>query len=184
MSAFDPVEVISKKSVDFQLMRDGTCILYHKKSYIENDKNWLLDKGYEICEFYCGEWKDRNTLHIDLQKKLKFPYYGMNLDALNDSLSHRQTPKGYLGSILIFYQFDSYLFQDQEYALNLLDVLDYCSRQLILFGERLLILLQVDNSALEIYPISFNSVIWNFDERFTKNRGISKDKIKVIGKKT
>ncbi len=183
MIPFNRREVVFQKHLDFDLIRDGSCILYHKKDYLDKDKNWLSQKGYEVYEFHCHQWKDRHTMHTDLQDKLQFPYYGMNLDALNDSLKNRETVENSTGLILIFYQFDSYMSKDEEYSLNLLDVLNNCSRYFLLFGEKLLVLIQVDNRALEIYPISFNGVIWNFNERFAKSRGIPQEKMQVIGKK-
>jgi hypothetical protein len=55
---------------------------------------------------------------------------------------------------------------------GLLDTFAINSRQKLLFGERLIILAQVDNPNIEIEPVGAFSVLWNAQEWLNSKRQI------------
>ena len=80
------------------------------------------------------------------------------------------------GKILVFLNFEHLLQDiDEEAALNFLDILEYHSRENLLFGDRLITILQTNNTAIEIQGFGAGFVKW--DGR--SNRSMDDKDIKI-----
>lgn len=105
-------------------------------------------------------------MHGQLKQKLNFPdYYGKNFDALNDCLTDIQISE--TGQIVVFNHLDSI---DIKTIQILLDVFADNSRKHMLFGERLIVLAQVDNPVFKIDPVGATTVSWNKQEWLNSKR--------------
>ena len=143
--------------LDYTIFQNGWSNLYWRQDILDNDINWFNTEKFEVIDFDCTKWSDHKRLHRDLKDKLNFPdYYGNNLNALNDCLSDIEMND--VGLVVVFRHFQ---FLDKKIAHSLLDIFANNSRRHILFGNRLLTLVQVDNPNYEIDDVGACPVSWN-----------------------
>ena len=103
--------------------------------------------------------------------KLEFPdHYGHNLDALNDSLNAIDVPAD-SGTAIVFQRFDGFARHVPSVARAVLDIGERASRRGLLFGKRLLILVQTDDPQVDFGPLGANVASWNRREWLSANRG-------------
>ena len=159
--------------LDLRLLKDGAVTLYFRAPVLEADVTWLREHAYAVKEFDCREWSDEEAMHRALAKAFSFPdYYGMNLDALNDCLSEVEVPADG-GLAIVFSRFDAFVSRcRKEVAHGLLDLLADHSRQVLLFGYRLVVLVQSDDPRIAFEPVGATPVRWNTSEWLDKNRGL------------
>ena len=152
--------------LDWSILQNGPISLYWKTQVLENDLSWFKEEKYTLVDFDCSTWVDDNEMHKQLKQNLNFPdYYGENFDALNDCLSDIEIFD--TGQIIIFRHFDKF---DKKLANILLDVFATNSRRQILLGNRIIVLIQVDNSNYQIDPVGATPVIWNAAEWLIEKR--------------
>lgn len=152
--------------LDWLILQNGWVSLYWKKEVLEKDLQWFGIEKYSIIKFDCRTWSDKNEMHKQLKGKLNFPdYYGENLDALNDCLSDLEIND--TGLIVVFQSLDSI---EKNTISNLLDIFTINARRQLLFGNRLIILCQVDNPRFEIDPVGSTPVMWNGAEWLNSKR--------------
>jgi len=145
---------------DWFILQNGWISLYRRKSILENDIKWFENENYNIVDFDCKSWTDIAEMHRQLKQKLNFPdYYGENFDALNDCLTDIQIKES--GQIVVFNHLDRI---DMKTIQILLDVFADNSRRHMLFGERLIVLAQVDNPDFKVDPVGATTVRWNKQE--------------------
>ncbi len=165
MATFNDIKEIFQR-LDWSILQNGWISLYWKKSILKKDLKWFEDENYNIVDFDCRLWTDETKMHEQLKQKLNFPdYYGKNFDALNDCLTYIQINA--TGQIVVFNHLDSI---DIETIQILLDVFADNSRRHILFGERLIVLAQVDNPNFKIAPVGATTVSWNKQEWLDSKR--------------
>jgi RNAse (barnase) inhibitor barstar len=165
---------------DFDILRDGGVALYWRPEALRMDLNWLESNEYNVVEFEAGGWKSEEQMHDALRSALSFPYYyGKNLDALNDCLTDLAVP-GTGGVALVFHHYDRFAEvgmardpDDKALARILLHVLADAVRYHMLFGRRLLILVQSDDPRISFVDLAGISAHWNPNERLNTNRGLA-----------
>ncbi|PWU03525.1 MAG: barnase inhibitor [Bacteroidetes bacterium] len=154
------------QGLDWQILQNGWISLYWQENVLDNDIQWLNQADYTIIDFDCSQWSEKNNIHSDLKKQLEFPdYYGENLDALNDCLAEIEINNA--GLVIVFRRFQ---IVDKKTAHNLLDVFANNSRLHMLFGKRLLLLIQVDDSNYQMDPVGSTPVLWNNAEWLNSRR--------------
>ena len=152
--------------IDWSILQNGWTSLYWKNEILEKDLEWFKIENYSIVDFDCKTWTDEKQMHRQLKEKLDFPdYYGENFDALNDCLSDIEILDA--GQIVAFRHLDSC---DIKLAHILLDVFANNARRQMLFGKRLIILVQVDNPNYQIDEVGATPVMWNGAEWLNSNR--------------
>ena len=159
MATFNDIKDVFQR-LDWFILQNGWISLYRRKSILENDIKWFENENYNIVDFDCKSWTDIAEMHGQLKQKLNFPdYYGENFDALNDCLTDIQINES--GQIVVFNHLDSI---DIKTIQILLDVFADNSRRHMLFGERLIVLAQVDNPDFKVDPVGATAVRWNKQE--------------------
>lgn len=152
--------------LDWTILQSGWASLYWKTEILEDDILWFETEKYEIVDFDCSQWNGENGMHLHLKKKLSFPsYYGENWDALSDCLSEMEIND--VGQIVVLRHLD---FLEISQAHKLLDILARNARIHMLFGERLIVLAQVDNPNYQIKDIGSTTVRWNGAEWLDSKR--------------
>ncbi len=169
MAAFsDDPETLQR--TDWRLLQNGPVTLYWRPECMREDVDWLETHGYIIHHFDVTDWTDLAIMHSQFQSNLAFPdYYGKNLDALNDCLSDVEIPDD-AGTVLAFAHFDSLVASQSTIAAALLDILADNSRRAMLFGKRLIVLLQTDSPDFRTGPIGATTGNWNCREWLDSNR--------------
>jgi RNAse (barnase) inhibitor barstar len=171
MAAFstDPNEW---QRLDFSLLQNSPVTLYFQSKVLSEDLAQLRNDGYRIDEFDCSKWNNETDFHTDIAAHLAFPdYYGKNLDAFNDCISEIEIPD-VGGRVIVFHRFDLFAQRESRTSQVALDILASASWHSLLFGRRLLTLVQSDDPAIGFEPVGSHPVMWNPREWPKKNRGL------------
>jgi RNAse (barnase) inhibitor barstar len=129
---------------------------------LEKDLNWFRASDFKIIEINCSDWTNSNSIHNSLSKALSFPdYYGNNLDALNDCLSDVKIPGE--GLIVVLKHFD---IVQRDIGQNIADIFANNSRRHILFGRKLILMMQVSSRTFEMSSVGSSPILWNGAEFF------------------
>jgi len=178
MSVFGSDEDSAQRR-DFTILRDGGVALYWRPEALKMDLNWLESNEYNVVEFDAAKWKSEEQMHDALRSALSFPYYyGKNLDALNDCLTGLAVSE--TGGLLsFFHHYDQFATiglardpDDKTLARLVLHILADAVRYHLLFGRRLLILVQSDDPRISFDNLAGISANWNPGELLNKNRGL------------
>ena len=110
-------------------------------------------------EIDCTNYTESNALLAEIVRLLDFPkhFRGKSFDAFKDLLSSIEINDG--GTVVVFKHFDLI---ENKFAHTLLDILTNNSREHIVFGRKLLTLVQVDNPEYRIDPIGSTDVLWSW----------------------
>jgi hypothetical protein len=154
----------SCQRLDFQMLRDGGISLYRSAKYLREDMAWLEAQGYDITSFDCASWTTLDGMHGALQENLGFPsYYGRNLNALNDCLRDLEiSDTG--GRAVVLTRVDTFIAHADTHwsaAEGLLDIFAGASRQAMLFGRRLVVLVQTEDRDLNFATLGAVAALWN-----------------------
>ena len=156
--------------LDFHLLKNGACHLYSNPLLLNEDVDWLERHGYEVARFDCAAWADESAMHRDLAKALALPdYYGHNLDAFNDSLCEAIGAESSFLALRLEH-FDGFTRTHMREAHSLLDIIETVSRRGLLWGARLVALLQSDDPELSLPRVGASAVMWNPREFLRSSR--------------
>jgi len=156
------------KKIDLGIIGKGFISLYYKKEIINYDIDLLQRKRYNIVEFDCNNITSDIELHFALQGKQHFlDYMGKSFDALDDCLIDYEIDKN--GVVVVFRHLNNL---DMKTVHILLDTMVRHARRKFAVGQKLLILVQVDNPKFKIIePIgAVNFYLWNDKEWFEGER--------------
>jgi RNAse (barnase) inhibitor barstar len=143
------------KRLDYHIIQNGFVKQYKNRETLKTDIYWFESEGYEIKDFDCGNWNDKELMYDDFHAKFDFPvYFGRNYDALQESLNEEEIYKN--GLVIVLKNFDQI---NAKSAHTLLDIFVYTARFHQTFGERILILIQV-NENFKTEPFGSVSVNW------------------------
>lgn len=158
--------------LDWRLLQNGSVTLYLRPEFLAEDGAWLRAHEYRLDSFDCSAWASELLMHEALAAGLDFPeYYGRNLDAFNDCISGIDIP-GESGRVLVFTRYDLFAARFTRAAWVVLDILETQSRFLLLFGRRLLTLVQSDDPGISFKPVGARPVMWNRRVWLSKDRGL------------
>ncbi|HVP60757.1 MAG TPA: barstar family protein [Myxococcaceae bacterium] len=169
MAAFRDDEV---DRLDYELLRDGPVTKYFRPEVLERDLHWLRERGYVISSFDATGWASGADPLREIARELQFPqHFAGNLDALHECLSELSIPDD-SGRAIVIRRFEALYGQDPGFAWNLLDVFAAESRNHLLRGRRLMVLVQTDDPRLSIRAVGECPVGWNLREWTDKARGV------------
>ena len=171
MASF-PKDAEQFRQLDWTLLQNGAITLYRRPQLLEADVEWLRDHHYRVVRFDCSTWLSESEMHDALSSVLEFPeYYGRNLAALNDCLSDLEVPFE-SGRVLVLNRYDYFAAKSSYAAWAVLDIMESNSRYLLLFGLRLIVLVQSDDPRISFDPVGGRPVMWNGREWLNENRGL------------
>lgn len=158
--------------IDWRLLQNGSISLHYRPEVLVGNAEWLAAHGYQLDEFDCTRWDSVETMIRELSDNLNLEEcYSLNLDALNDGLSEMEIPEE-SGRVLIFRRYDYFAAKFPKQAWDLLDIIETEARMLLLFGRRLITLLQSDDPRIDFERVGARPVMWNWREWFNVSRGI------------
>ncbi len=158
--------------LDWRLLQNGPITLYNRREILEDDLSWLRDHDYQIDPIDCKDWLNDDDFYDAISTQLAFPaYFGRNLDALSDCLYDLEIPEN-SGRVLVFYQYDRFVPMTVNDAEIVLDILAFQARYHLLFGRRLMVLVQSNNPELSFNRVGGCPVSWNNREWLNKDRGL------------
>ena len=171
---------------DWIILRDGGVHLYWRQEILAGDVDWLKSNGYRIISFDAAEWQSANDweaeklMHESLKAQLSFPdYYGKNLDALDECILEDLVVPDAGGLALVLHHYDRFFKPVQSTSMAkkstaevVLSILASAVQYHMLFGRRLLILVQSDDPKIQFGRLGGVAAWWNYREWLNKNRGI------------
>ena len=175
MAAFDPRDDLSQ-DLAFQLMVHTSVTLFWRRALLDETADWLAKSGYHVVALDAAGWTTEEDLHRDIAAALDFPdYYGHNLNALNDCLrdvadQEYGWPAEAAGLVLAFTGYDRFVAASPQVAQIVLDIVAGQARSALLFGRRLLVLVQTDDPQLSFDPVGALPVVWNDAEWLDDSR--------------
>jgi RNAse (barnase) inhibitor barstar len=164
--------------IDWQVLRDGGIALYWRSEYLAEDARWLHEHDYELYEMDCAKWSSRDDMFADFDRAFRLPeWWGRNFDALDECMADLPLDEK-LGAALVLRHFDSYasqfgaapLARRETEAVVILDILARASRFHLLNGRRFVVLVQSDDSNLQIEQLGGMTPQWNRREWLTASR--------------
>ena len=160
---------------DFALLRDGGLALFRRPAVLDDAEQELRGLGYDQVRLDTGGWTE-SDLHDAFASALTFPgYYGRNLNALADCLydvahgDYGWAPTS-TGLVVRVDGFGNFAERAHDLAAAVARVLAEASRAGLLFGHRLLWLLQVDDGAFRPGPVGCVHLPWNRREWLDADR--------------
>ncbi len=162
MASFDDLK---NDYLAWTLLQNGSINLYHRTEFLNEDVSQLRKDGYVINIINCVKIATKKELLQKLGTELDFPdWWGCNLDAFNDLLSDLIIPHN-TGRVMVLKQFDNIFVHAPELAWDILDIMEHNSRFFLLFGKRLITLVQTDIPDVTVKPVGANPVSWSGKER-------------------
>jgi RNAse (barnase) inhibitor barstar len=177
---------INVEQLDWIVLRDGGVCLYWQQKTLADDVNWLKSSGYRIISFdttewqSASEWESESRMHESLKAHLSFPdYYGKNLDALDECMLDDLVVPDSGGLALVLNHYDCFCkpahnlpLDERSTAEVVLSIFAEAVRYHMLFGRRLLILVQSDDPKIQFGRLGSVAALWNHRERLNRNRGL------------
>jgi RNAse (barnase) inhibitor barstar len=154
---------------DIEILKNGPICKYFKTNVLNEDLIWFQNNKFEIIDMNLSNWTKHN-FHKKLKESLHFPdYYGENLDAFNDCLLD-MIDTNFKGLILVFRNFDDFYKEDRQKSEAILDIISKQSRNWLLYGKKLIVLLHSKDSELDFPEFGGTSPHWNSSEWFNSDR--------------
>jgi RNAse (barnase) inhibitor barstar len=174
------VNEVTDQQLDWTILRDGGVALYCRPEVLATDLKWLETNAYRIVEFDAAGWDSEEEMHDSFKSRLSFPdYYGNNLDALNECMWDDLVVPDTGGLVLVFQHYDHFAKAIQNntadgrrFADIVLHVLARAIRYHMLFGRRLIIIVQSDDPRIAIENLAPVYADWNPREWLAKKRGL------------
>jgi hypothetical protein len=157
VASFD-VDAAYAHPADFDLLRDVPVSLFQRDAVLSGTVESLREIGYWIVEVDAGNW-DADGMFAAVARAFDFPdYFGNNLDAVNDCLSDVAEgqygwPREAAGLAVVVRGYDTFWTRDRDLAQALVDIGVRQSRYGLLFGHRILWLLQVSDRPIAMDPV-------------------------------
>lgn len=175
MPSWDPSSEV-EHPVDFRLALNGPVTLFWSTDILGSSVRWLREHGYRVVEVDAANSSPMELL-VEVGQRLEFPnYFGRSLDAFHDCLSdvavgeHGWTPHD-TGLVLVLTNFDAFIRAEPEVAHAILDSFTVQSRYAMLFGNRLLCLVQTDDPRVQLPSVGAERISWNDAELLDSSRG-------------
>jgi RNAse (barnase) inhibitor barstar len=166
--------------LDWAILRDGGVYLYRRPEFLDEDRGWLESNDYRLIWFDCAEWGSESEMHRALKEGLSFPdYYGNNLNAFDECVRDDLAIPDPGGLVLVLNHYDRFAKsvdvgtpKGQGVADAILDAFARAIRRHMLFGKRLIILVQSDDPLIVFDGLGGVRATWNSREWLNKNRGL------------
>lgn len=172
MAVFRDEDIYVYERFDYELLQNGAINLYYSAQVLAEAIEGLKNHQYLIDEFDCSLWGDEEIFHNIIAEKLGFPgYYGKNLDALNDCFRDLEIPEE-SGRAFVFHRYDLFASKLPKTAWHILDIIEDNSRFRLLFGRRLIALVQSDDPRIIFENLGARSAGWNRKEWLNSSRGL------------
>lgn len=146
----------------FQLAKNSAVSVFWQS--LDETTSWLADHGYRLVHLDAAAWTTPADFHRDIRTALDFPdHYGDNLDAFDDCLRDVAmyaygADRDATGTVLVFTRYDAFARHEPRAAQAILDIIAGTARFAMLYGHRMLCLVQSDDPDLAFEPVGATPV--------------------------
>jgi Barstar (barnase inhibitor) len=173
-----PFDVDADLSEDraFELARISPVSLFWRSAVLDETIGWLAARGYQTVQLDASAWPTETEFHHDIASALDFPgYYGRNLNAFNGCMRDVVTyeygaSRDATGTVLVFRNYEAFTTRQPGAARAILDIIAAQARTAVLFGHRMLCLVQSNDPNIEFDVVGASPVTWNPVEWLQANR--------------
>jgi hypothetical protein len=161
-------------NLDVQLLQNGAVTLYFRTAILDQDLARLREHGYQVETIDCRELPEfKRLMSVALKFKAHFGYeeWTGNLSALNDAFREIYSEAA-PGFVIGFFRYDLLTAADPVFAEAILDIIERQSRDHLLLSQRLLALVQSDDSRIRFERLGARQAQWNRREWLNKNHGL------------
>lgn len=152
-------------------MRNGFVTRFRRRDVLDDVVSWLNGHGYAVHRVDGVDAATQADFLREVGEELDFPdyYNGGSLDAFADCLRDVATydygtSREATGTVLVFTGYDDFAGREPRAAQVILDIVADTARTALLFGHRVLCLVQADDPALRFAPVGATPVEWNTAE--------------------
>ena len=159
---------------DYRLLQCGAVTLYRNEKFLVDDANSLKTLGYRIHRFKCSNvdaFRESVSPIFDFAGNFGYPDWNGNLNALDDAFRELDFSDA-TGLAFVLQPFSSIVRKDRYLAESFLDLVELHSRDHLLFGNRLIAIVQVGDPRTTFDNLGCRSANWNHREWLDKNRGL------------
>ncbi len=175
MVSFNYKQEALQHNLDHEILRNSPISLYHNHQYFEADVAWFQEHGYEVQLFDMVTIKIITNLMLELQKRLLVPNLATNLaptnlpsfdvaqigldafaDYFSDTIEKYQESK-HTGLLIAIKNIEVLHRLDKQFTLDLLSILAASAHNFMIYGIRLITIVQSTDQDLK------------FDDSVTKN---------------
>lgn len=155
---------------DFDFFQNGPVLLFLKHAVLDAAIEKLTELGYTVDEIRTAS---ADTVYEDIGRAYDWQaLFGYappnNLDALHDGVTEGNGP----GRALVMRGFDGLHARAPDFARALVDMLADSANRNLLFGERLIVFLQVDDPRFQLKALGARDARWNGAEWLNSDRGL------------
>ena len=156
--------------LDWLLMKDGPIALFRKGVVLADAVAWLERHGYAIAQADCGDCQTEQEVLWAIGQSLGFPRYPTpNLNGFDDDCWHLAVPDGG-GTAVVLRRFEQVAERFPEFARLVLDVFARTAWNNLLYGRRLVCLVQSENPGIQFGRVGVKEPSWNSREWFRASR--------------
>jgi hypothetical protein len=168
-----------RHAMDWAILQKGPVALFYKPAVLDDAVAWLKGRGYTVATADCGPDPSKPGVLDAITVALGFPEgvagaagaASANLDVFADYCWQLEIPDDG-GFALVLLRYDRVEAADRKLAETVLDILAGSAWSKLLFGRRLICLVQSDNPRLTFGPVGGRAPTWNSREWFNKDRGL------------
>ena len=168
-------EAFAWGQVDLELMQYSAVTLFWRRALFDDARRALENLSYDVqlidCEKGWASFQSQASSLLRWDEQFGYSPWNGNLDALNDGLPAYPVPANNK-AVLALVGFHSLVRSDQRSSNVLLDLLEYHSRQFLLFSKRLIVLVQTDDNRFVPPLVGGRTPQWNREEWMNVNRGL------------
>lgn len=145
---------------DWPLLRNGAVNLFARREDYSAAVTALDGLGYRMLIFARGpeHFIDEMSAALKWHEQFGYKPWTGNLDAFNDALRGEPFDSADDGAICIE-NFQALVGDDETFARGLLDIIEYQSRQYLLFGKRLIALIHTQNKGFRCEGLGGRTVM-------------------------
>jgi hypothetical protein len=159
----------------WDLFQNGGVVLFKKPEPLQDAIAQLRTAGYRVHEVDCSQYQDEGAFLGMIVDGLGIPKYpgGTGRDGFNDFVWQLEF-ENCTGVVLCLNRFEVVCQRARDLAIDILDILADNQRHHMLFGNRLLTLVQSQDAELDqrIGRIGGFLPIWNRREWLLRDRGL------------
>ncbi len=151
---------------DWPYICDGAVTLFHEQSILDAAIEAICDEGYAVHQIDCGS---EASMMRDFASALRWVYHfgydpdRLNLDALNDAFRSEPSEE-YPRLTLVLNRYPELQTWNEKAARAILDIIEFQSRDHLLFDRRLVAFVRTDNPSLHIDGLGSRAAHWNYKE--------------------